>query len=182
MLRRFLNKIAIYRYLTLLALPVPLAADWVEVDPIRKYSLDSEMIQEDLDSSIWVLFCKKLGSEIFTIRFPVDPEVAYVPCGVVYTASGADISCSLSIFDKQEVSFDEIFQKSLCQSIEVAQCLVRTENNSWEIVSRDGKTQKICTVLQNHQYFFVFETESVNSQDFPLESHQKFLSSFSFES
>lgn len=49
---------------------------WVSVEPPKKSSFEGALQEED--SSIWVVFTKKLGPEKLLVRFPEDPEYTYL--------------------------------------------------------------------------------------------------------
>lgn len=70
------------------------------VDLAKKPSVEEQV--HDVDPSIWVLFYKKMGSEEFSVRFPVAPTYLYEEGKLVVHAENGDEVFELIVSDLEK--------------------------------------------------------------------------------
>lgn len=129
----------------------PEADGWFPVEKIPK----AEEVITDIDSSIWVLFSKKLGSEHFTVRLPDDPAYRSTEDGFILRAKG-----------KGEI-FEVIAQKGSSQGF--------LGDSLYEL---EGKWVHEHTI-QSQEHIFKLRTYSQVPDSL---SHDQFIASFSLNS
>lgn len=169
---------AFYNFAAMI-LPIGSNPEWVQLDPIKKYVLGMDTLQQDLDPSVWVLFYKKIDNASFSVRFPTDPEYCYKPDGIILESKTASRKFTLQVIQQQGQNVESILQKSL-QDINLQQLYIMPEGDSvWKIQSFEQDIVVFLSVLENSGHIFVFQTQVQKNDVFQREIHEKFVSSFS---
>lgn len=163
-----------------LALTVGGDTQWVQIDPIKKYVLGMDTLQQDLDPRVWVLFYKKIDGKNFSIRFPTDPEYRYnLDEGFVFESKTDSRKLSLQILQQKEQNIDLILQKCLQDLSLPHLCVVPEGANVWKIQSFEQNRVVFLSILEDSEHIFVFQTQVQKDDVFQREIHEKFVSSFS---
>ena len=150
---------------------------WVSVER-PPTSIPFEHVGEEDDSSIWVLFSKKVGEESFMARFPEDPQSNYLSPGEVeVTAAKEGALHRLTVLEGSQETLvqkaGEIASRSDILLVEA----VRTSPDTFDcLYQSEGKW--VWTHLHaTPHHLYILETQSDTLQG---DNHHYFVSSLKF--
>ena len=179
MMKRLFSSLATTFY-SLSSLMMPVSEDcWVQIDPVRKYVLGMDALQQDLDSNVWVLFCKKIDQEKFSVRFPTDPVCSYDENRWVFESKTNLQEFTLQVFNQQQDCLETVLQKSLQDFNLQPSYMLNEGKNTWKVYFPDQDFVVFLTVLENSDHIFIFQTQVQKNDVFQRQFHEKFVSSFS---